>query len=302
MALQEVNRNQQGNPAKRRNHTVPKALLKRWLSQHEGSKGYWTLDCASGDIRFEQGEKASFAISDYRYVPVRTTEGRAPYRDEAVEDWFSKGENDLAFVTDLVLEKKPLGSFGKKILGFTEAAILLGFRSAYEYEMLERVITDPGSALSQDDISRYVIDYFQKAYKYKLRQFANWDWQIIPAKDEDLLVCDRPLFDMTVNRLQEELLAIPLAPRLMLVAVPPKDRHRTISSLTVADVTTSKIISLANNFTVQRARQFVVAASFEQLEQLKAEFSSEAFQARKATDRIVIQGPGFQEGVLISTL
>lgn len=291
MALSKVTKNLRGHSAKHRNHTVPKALLKRWLTEYNGRKGHWVLDCRTGHIAFHIGSKASFAISEFRYVPVRKTVGKKPYRDESLEDWFSQGENALARITDHLLEKQLLPSHGNVVGDFIQSAILLGFRSAYEYEILANVLTSADPSLAEDEIGRLVVDHFRSTYAHKLDQFSNWDYQVVPAPSESLLVCDRPMFDMTVHRLGQEMLVIPLAPSLMLIATPPSDRLRKELRFTVSDKTTSKIVTLTNHFTVERARQFVIGLP-EQLKEVQPRFATSSFNQRKATDRLVVEDTG----------
>ena len=70
MTSGKITKNQQGRSAKRRNHTVPKALLKHWRTAVDGTVGYWVLDCDTGQVAFKPGSEASFAVSEFRYVPV----------------------------------------------------------------------------------------------------------------------------------------------------------------------------------------------------------------------------------------
>lgn len=289
MRVEGVTWNCQGKPAKHRNHTVPKALLKRWLTEVDGTVGHWVLDCETGQIAFHRGAEASFAIREYRYVPVREPDGQAAYRDETIEDWFSLGENDLALITDRLLKKESLANREKATGGFIQAAILLGFRSAYEYEVFEHIVNSANPLLTNHEIARFVLDHFRTTYSQKLRQFYNWDYQIVPSPEQSLLVCDRPMFDMTVHRLRQQMIVIPLAPSLMLVASPPSDRSRRSFSLTISDKSSSKVAILANQFTVERARQFVVGLP-DQLKKVQPAFAAQVFQTRKATDQVVFEG------------
>lgn len=288
MVSRKITTNKQGRSAKHKNHTVPKALLKRWLTEHGDDIGHWVLDCASGQIAFNVGSEATFAISEFRYVPVRTNGGQAPYRDEIVEDWFAQGENDLALITDRLLAAQPLPNRSDAVGGFIQAAILLGFRSAYEYEMLEKYLALTEPLLVADEISERVVDFFKIAYSHKLRQFSNWDYQVVPCPTERLLVCDRPMFDMTVRGPDHEMLVIPLGPTLMLLGTPPTDRSRNGPTFEVSDRTSAKIVALTNQFTVERARQFVVG-TLDQLIAVQARFSAAEFQKRKATDKLVLE-------------
>ena len=289
MLTNNITLNADGKPAKRNNHTVPKALLKRWLTTHQGQIGHWVLECTSNQVSFKPGSEARFAISDYRFVPVREDDGTTPYRDEAVENWFSRGENDLALITDLLLRKAPLPQNTGAIGGFVQAVILLGYRSAYEYLLQERLLGSTDASLSEWALGRKVVDHFRRTYSQKLEQFKNWDYRLFFCTDEQVLVCDRPLFDMTVHHSKTEMLLIPLSPSLILVASPPKDRSRKDLTLTTADLKSSGIAALANKFTIERARQFVIGTP-ELLLAIQSSFHPEAFAARMASDQVVRSG------------
>jgi hypothetical protein len=301
MASQSVTTNQQGKPAKRRNHTVPKALLKRWLTKEGEAVGHWVLDCKTATIGFRPGTEASFAISEFRYVPVRAPQGQPAYRDETVEDWFSRGENDLALVTDRLGKKQSLAGASDAIGGFIQAAVLLGFRSAYEYELFDQALKHADPSLTEDEVTRRVVDHFKTTYAAKLRQFSNWDYQIVPSLDQPLLICDRPMFDMTIRGESQEMLVVPLTPSVMLVGRAPSDIHRKSLSLTVSDRTSPAIADLLNRFTVERAREFIVGLPA-QLKALQPSFAAQAFSERKALDRFVFEDLASRVRVPVSDL
>ncbi len=289
MTSESIIKNQFGKTPKRRNHTVPKGYLKRWLVNHNGKLGHWVLHCKSGDITFEEGKDATFAIKDYLYVPIRKYEGKEPYRDESVEDWFSYGENYLASLPENLSTQ--LNSIKDiPILGLIESVILLGFRSAHEYGILNNIIQTSNPSLSAEDVAKEVIDYFKIIYKIKLKQFANWDWVIFSTEKEDLMACDRPLYDMTVSIDDPiDLLAIPLSPRLILLAYPPEDIHRNYHTFEYGNQATEKTIRMYNQFTVERAREFIVGNSLEQLNTIKCNFTPELYWERVSKDKIILQ-------------
>lgn len=288
MSAGSTTQNRLGKNAKHANHTVPKALLKRWLTTVNGQEGLWYLDCATGAIRFELGKKASFAISEYRYVPVRASAEGAIYRDESIEDWFSTGESDLARITDLVLQGQSLQGLDASGGGFLQAAILLGFRSSYEYQLLEDALIASDPDMSMDAVARRVLDQFRKTYSLKLREFSNWDYQIVRTPDVPLLVCDRPMFDMTLHEQRLEILTIPLAPTLLMFATPPKDRDSKHLTLTISTKLDENLARLSNISTAERARGFVVGR-LDQLQAIQPEFLGNKFENRRATDRIVVE-------------
>ncbi len=81
-----------GKIVKRRNHEVPKGLLKNWLGSEDGHEGAYYIDLSSGELKFDKGKEVAFAITDHLYVPLRLN----GERDDALEDWFSIDENGLA--------------------------------------------------------------------------------------------------------------------------------------------------------------------------------------------------------------
>jgi hypothetical protein len=281
-ATMEITKNEKGENAKHRNHTVPKGLLKRWLVNFGTGPGHWVLDCASGTVVSRKGNDAKFAIREYRYVPVRLSDDGIAYRDESLEDWFSKGENHLAPVTD-VLEKGELSKIKQVALsGFLEAAIVLGFRSWYEYDRVEERLKQDAPHFSDEQRGRLVIDAFKKIYGSKLSQFKNWDYVVFSGMSEPLLICDRPLFDMTLARPSENCLMIPLAPDLLLLGLAPENPARACAEFRFRKGS-GKLAAKANQMTVERAREFIVGGK-EQLEALLPRFTEEEFGKRKMMD------------------
>lgn len=280
-----ITTNSAGNSAKHKNHTVPRCLLKRWLTNTSNGLGHWVLDCESGAIKRHLGATAKFAIREFRYVPVRTEENDTPFRDESLEDWFSTGENDLAVVTDKCIAED-LSSVKPAVFGgFIQACILLGYRSWYEYAISENVLRIQRPDIETELAERLVVDGFRKVYSQKLHQFKNWDYCLMSGLSEPLLLCDRPLFDMTISKGKEECLFIPLAPDLLLFGTPPSDRSRNAYTVRPGKGST-KLAQLSNAMTIERAREFVVGTE-QQLLSIQDKFTAEEMEKRKLTDRAV---------------
>lgn len=278
-----VRTNLAGESAKHKNHTVPKGLLKRWLAENEGKKGYWVLDCNSGTVQFRKGENASFAIKEFRYVPVRYTKEGTAYRDEWLENWFSLGESDLAAVIDKVVADKIDAVTDKVRTGFITAVIMLGFRSAYEFSCVESLLRDRSPDSSDEEIGRDVVDHFASLYATKLAQFKNWDFKLFNGMDEPLLLGDRPLFDMTVTASKQQGMLIALTPDHFLSGTPPEDPTRTTMSFAWLKGAGGKMAAQLNHMTAERARQFIVGEK-EQLIALQPHFSEQKFTERKSKD------------------
>jgi hypothetical protein len=240
------------------------------------------LDCQANQAYFYASQDADFAIREYGYVPVRESADGEQYRDQSLEDWFSQGENDFSLITDRILagepSRVPAGAYG----GFLQAAILLGFRSRYEYTCVEQELKNRRPGLTDEERSRLVIDAFKALYSAKLHQFKHWDYMLISNLSEPLLVCDRPLFDMTVSSAPDDCVFLPLAPDLLLVGTPPQDPARNSATFELAKG--GNLARQANEMTVERAREFLVGTKA-QLVALMPRFTAEKFQERKARDQ-----------------
>lgn len=291
-----VTTNLAGKSAKHKNHTVPKGLLKRWLAENEGKKGYWVLDCNSGTVQFRKGENASFAIKEFRYVPVRYTKEGTAYRDEWLEDWFSHGESDLAAVTDQILKGQYDAIKDKARDSFIGAAIMLGFRSAYEFSCLETLIREENPDCSDESIGRQVVDHFRSLHATKIQQFESWSFTLHGPTKEPLLIGDRPLFDMTLTASNQQGVYIPLTPEILLVGRPSNDPNfKKNKRITSIESVSQELTPIANNMTVERARQFIVGKK-EQLLALRPRFIQQTFAERKSQDSFVVLSNGEQSG------
>jgi len=273
-----------GKPAKRRNHTVPKCLLKNWLEINGKKVGHWVLDCESGEIKFHEGGEANFAVSEYIYVPSRHQNGK-DYRDESLEDWFSGGEDKLSKIIDALRKGNAIKP--ENVYEFIESVIALGFRSSYEIEEFKKILTSRSKESCRHSTDEYVFHYLKKIYKAKISQCKNWDYIILTGVSEKLLICDRPTYDMSVGESPEDALAIPLAPDLLLFGSPPKDHTRENSTLSVIE-TKGNFAQNQNAMTIMRARKFIVG-QHEQLQRIKHLFTSDEFEKRKKKDSFVIQ-------------
>ncbi|CAI8962463.1 conserved hypothetical protein [Pseudomonas sp. IT-P44] len=278
-----IKTNEAGKPAKRRNHTVPKAILKNWLLDEEGDPHHLLLACSSAEVRKHVGREAGFAITDWRYVPVDDRENAGGHRDESLEDWFSKGENYLASVTQKIRSGDSAISQGE-FSGLIGAAVALGFRSSYEYGLKEKLFLKLKPDLTANEACYEVVQYFKTLYEKKISQFEGWDFSFLINSEVKLIIGDRPLFDMTLHRTNTKLLTIPLAPNLLMVGIPPKTPGK--QSFEVISGTRS-LFEQTNAMTTKLAREFIVGSSVEELSALLPMFEPEAFNSRKAEDSLV---------------
>jgi hypothetical protein len=273
-----TNFNSSGKKAKRRNHTVPKSLLKRWHDPTAGGLHY--IDCTSGIVEFELGIDANFAISPYQYVPIR-----AGYRDEDLEDWFSGDENFLALLSGSsqrrrheVLEPHNVGKAVRAVLS-------LAYRSSYEYGLTQKLIAKLNPGLSEEEVMRMVVDQYKEVYFTNSKILTEFDYTIFYDLSDELLICDRPAFDMRVRGDEFQMFHMPLGPNAALIAMPKADAKPVVKKVSGANK--SSIVSMLNHQTVERARQFVVGTS-DSLNNHLAELAPQKVQQRATKDQLIM--------------
>jgi hypothetical protein len=264
---------------KRRNHEVPKGLLKSWLGRENGKGGFHYIDLSTGALCFEEGREASFAITDYIYVPQRVN----GERDDALEDWFSIDENGLAVFSQKAAAGT-LASFTneKLIKQAIRACIALGNRSAYSMFM---AITASGAADSSPH--EFAVANILRSTGQKFRAFSTWDFLVLYNLPVPLLISERPFLDFTPRG--HDMVVMALGPRSLMIGTPCDDPSRRQMSIGVgpAKPEHARIATMHNHMSVEMARQWVVASSRAELEALADELTPEKVLVRRQTDRVI---------------
>ncbi|WP_143296502.1 hypothetical protein [Acetobacter sp. DsW_54] len=266
---------------KRRNHEVPKGILKNWLGSEADHEGAHYIDLSSGVLKFEKGKEAAFAITDYLYVPQRPN----GERDDALEDWFSIDENGLALFA-LSAATGALKSFTdqKMINQAIRACIALGSRSAYGMYMATSVM-EPTTGSRHEAAVANVLN----SIGHKFKKFSTWEFLVIYDLPAPLLISERPFADFTTRNV--DMVAMPLAPRALLLGMPPDQANRSTMSLRVgpAGPQHHRVVKMYNDASVEMARQWIVGGTRSELEVLQAELTPEKVLARRRTDRAFIE-------------
>ena len=123
---------------KKKNHTVTRGFLNNWsvVDPKSNNKVIWYFDILKQEIA-SSGKKASFAISDYIYVP----ETRAGMRNEVLENWFAETEGDFCDFSRLASFGPPNRRLSQKYIGnVLKCFIGLSFRSFYQLRRIREEI------------------------------------------------------------------------------------------------------------------------------------------------------------------
>lgn len=264
---------------KRRNHEVPKGLLKQWLGSSASKDGLHYVDLSDGSLKFEPGREAAFAITDYLYVPQRS-DGE---RDDSLEDWFSVDENGLALFAQSAATAT-LESFTnqKMINQAIRACIALGSRSAYGMYMAMSVI-EPESGSHHEA----AVDIVLQSIGQRFKLFSTWKFLILHDLPIPLLISERPFLDFTHRG--SNMVAMPLAPRVLLLGTPSDPPGGPMMQLAAgrAGPEHQRIARMVNQMSVEMARQWMVGGTRGELEAIQHELTPEKVLERRQTDRVI---------------
>lgn len=273
-------------PYKRRNHEVPRGLLKNWKGSSANAIGFHYFDLDGGEIRFERGKKANFAISNYLYVPIIGTDTR----DQTMEDWFSVDETGLApFAVAAQVGNPNHISNGKILNQAIRACIALGYRSAYQFYKFSEQL-NLGAEENRDDLGHLeAVKNAWRIFEKKFDQFKNWDFSVIYNLPGNLLINEQPFRDWTVRHSPVQMVSMPLGPNALLTGTPPNNPARTEMALQwYPQPENRNICQWHNEFMIETARKWLIANNRNQLEELSSKFSPEAMKERISKDRSVI--------------
>lgn len=265
---------------KRRNHEVPKGLLKSWIGQEGGKDGLHYIDLSTGALCFERGREASFAITDHIYVPERAN----GERDDALEDWFSVDENGLAVFAQMAAAGTLARFTNEKLINQAiRACIALGNRSAYSMFM---AIT--ASGVADGSPHEFAVANILRSTGQKFRAFSTWDFLVLYNLPVPLLISERPFLDFTPRG--QDMVLMALGPRSLMIGTPCDNPSRRQMSLGVgpAKPEHQRMAAIHNHMSVEMARQWVVASSRAELEAFADELTPEKVLARRQTDRVII--------------
>lgn len=264
---------------KRRNHEVPKGLLKNWLGTEGKKQGLHYVDLTNGNLMFEEGRNANFAITDFLYVPVRENDER----DDALEDWFAVDEGSLADFARCRTDRD-FNNLTEKVLNKAiRACISLGQRSAYSMYMAMNVFqmgaTAPHAA---------AVDNFSRSVGSKFMAFRNWDFLVLYDLPVPVLISDRPFLDLTPRNM--DLVMISLGPRSLLLGSAPSSAGRSEMLIAVQKATPDhrRIAALHNQACIAMARHWVVAGTRTELEAIASSLTPEKVLERRQTDRVIL--------------
>jgi hypothetical protein len=269
---------------KRRNHEVPRGLLKNWISGSGDSSGHYYLNVPVDDerVRFEQGDAANFAITDYLYVPIVS----GTVRDDSLEDWFAVDENGLAPFAKAAQngDWSNLGN-NKMMLQAIRACIALGFRCSYQFYSMGMML-EASSGNFEKGIHQGIIENARKLFALKFKQFCNWHFRVFYGLPGSLMINEQPFRDWTMRGVA--MVTMPLGPNALLVGKPASDPSRRAMEIAIGPASDRlELVNMQNHVVIETARQWVVSIDENQLRSAAPSLTSMLVERRRMSDRSI---------------
>ncbi|MEA4808703.1 hypothetical protein SDC9_32313 [bioreactor metagenome] len=256
---------------KKKNHYVPRCLLKRWSLNNGTYDGVFVLNCLSKTINFSsaKGNKGfSFASIDNLYILDKND-----VRYTNLEDWFSGLENTLSIFIDKVVKRettlfKDSAQLYKALMGL----LSFEFRSRYLFQEGIKFI-ESNSKISAKFAGKsslqILLENSVNATTNKVNQLFPVEFTVCNSA-VPLLICDRPLLYNAFDGYS----FIPLSPYLLL-SFRKSQGQSTIAYHTIDDKTANSF----NKQIIEAARDWIVSTNREELERIskseKFEYSDE---------------------------
>jgi hypothetical protein len=231
-------------------HHPLRPFLRYWLWEH-GRVGTRYLDCANGEIRFDEGKKARFAAEQPIHVPLAADAGNA------------------AIDAGPAVHEAGLAQFLRAAqLGRPEAAGSPDAQRAWARYALEPMF--------DDEIRAAVVADIRRRYAGLRTQLALYDFTVFHGLPEPLLLSESPFIDWRVRAHPPvPFVSMPLGPYCLLVGTPSNKTSRA------GPVSWKNVVAMGpfrdhNRHIVEAARLWLVATSDEQLAALQARFAPPA--------------------------
>ncbi|MBY0517603.1 MAG: DUF4238 domain-containing protein [Bacteriovoracaceae bacterium] len=273
---------------KRKNHEVGKSFLGAWKN---ANKKLWIFDIKRQALE-ERSVEAGFAIQDFLYVPHIGDK-----RDDSTEEWFSDAENYLA----LLLQRIERKDFSRPISQLELFKVLMGlvglsYRSSYDLHKVMNILNNNSEiqqSLGQnfaDEKGRHIfaVENMINQITNQAKMFSLGSLSIIYGiKGKSFLICDRPGMDLTSSGMGINF--IPVGPWAYAAMEALGENKNPLGLNFMESGSEVSIVDSINAFTIDRARNWIVAYTKEELEQIRNQITLEKVKERTEKDSFTYQ-------------
>jgi hypothetical protein len=235
-------------------------FLKNYVWEH-GRIGTRYLDCADGQVKFDEGKKSRFASEPYIYVPL---DGNAS-DDPNVTGPVIQEAGLARFLRAAQLGKPEEAGSAAEVQRAVHDAVELGVFSAYQRDAQaahERYSQEP---MFDDEIRAEVVAEIRRLYAGMREQLALYDFTVLHGLPAPLLFGDMPFIDWR-TRAHSPLpfVSIPLGPYALLVGGASGRTSRAVPLVWKSAAALGPLKD-HNRHMVDAARRWLVATTDDQL-------------------------------------
>lgn len=254
-------------------------FLRNWVWEH-GHVGTRYLDCADGQIKFDDGKKARFAAEKIFYVCLKKDADEAAHAagGPAIK------ESGLArFLRAAQLGNPEEAGSVADVQRAAQDCVDLGLVCAYQQEARGALARYAQEAMFDDEIRAAVISDIRRTYLGMREQLALYDYTVFCGLPAPLLISESPFIDWRVRaKPAQPFVSLPLGPYCLLVGTPSGKTSR------VGPVLWKTAVSMGpfkdhNRHIVESARLWVVATTEDQLVAVQERFAPATADKPEAT-------------------
>jgi hypothetical protein len=234
-------------------------FLKNYVWEH-GRIGTRYLDCAAGEIKFDEGKKSRFAAEAYLYVPLgQEADAVPPAPGPAIQ------EAGLArFLHAAQLGAPAQAGSAAETQRAVQDCVELGVFSAYQrdaWQAQERYAQEP---LFEAEIRAEVVAEIRRAYAGLREQLALYDFTVLHGLPEPLLFSDAPFINWHHTSPALPFVSLPLGPYCLLVGG-PSGRKSRVAPVVWKEAPSMGPLKEHNRHMAERAHRWLVATADDQL-------------------------------------
>ncbi|MGH6624083.1 MAG: hypothetical protein ACREBN_08935 [Burkholderiaceae bacterium] len=243
-------------------------FLRNWVWEH-GHIGTRYLDCATGEIRFDDGKKARFAAQTHFFVSLTREVG-----DKAHTAAPSFHEARLArFVRAAQLGKLDEAGSPVEVQHAVQDCVDLALVCAYQSEAQQALARYAQEAMFDDEIRDATASDIRRLYLPLREQLALYDFTVFHSLPAPLMISESPFIDWRVRaRPVQPFVSLPLGPYCLLVGTPSGKTSRA-GPVLWKTASVMGPFKEHNRYLVESARQWLVATSDDQLLAVQSRFA-----------------------------
>jgi hypothetical protein len=242
-------------------------FLRNWVWEH-GRVGTRYLDCATGEIRFDEGKKAHFANEAHIYVPLQKDADLAAHAAPVFH------EGGLARLLRAAQQGHPADAgSAAEIQRAVQDCVELALISAYQRDAERARAHYEQEPMFDDEIRAAVMDDVRRTWSGAREQLLLYDFTIFHGLPQPLLMSDAPFIDWRVRAKPAlPFVSLPLGPYSLLVGTPSARTSRS-APLLWKEAPVMGPFRDHNRHQVDSARHWLVATTDEMLVAVQPRFA-----------------------------